>query len=285
MFEFAESAWHRLTGLDPFPQPPLIRLRHPIVLMHGFGLIASVRRGGHLHQEAMNLRSQGVLAYAPNVAAYNTVAFRAKMWKNRLEHILDETGAERVNLVAQSMGGLDARYLISTLELHSIVASLVTVSAPHRGSGVASLVLEQPELIRGGLASIFNWMGAKSLEDATSDFLTSVGELTPEYVCDSFNPMVPDHPSVRYYSYAGAAGKGTDIPVSPFLEVLNRPLYRREGLNDGFVSVESAKWGEFLGTIDADHVQQVGLNFLKSGRFDSNTFYTDVARHLADEGF
>ena len=285
MFEFAESAWQRLTGLVPFPEPPIITLRYPVVLMHGFGLFASMRRGGHLHQEALNLRSHGVIAYAPNVAAYNTVAVRSEMWKRRLEHVLEETGAERLNLIAQSMGGLDGRYLISKYGMHSAVASLTTVSSPHRGSGVASFVIERPEIVRQWLAGIFNWMGSRSLEGATSDFLTSVSELTPEHISEEFNPNVPDHPSVSYFSYAGVAGKGTNVAINPFLEVLNRQLYTREGLNDGFVSVESAKWGEFLGTIDADHVQEVGLAFFGHSKFDSNAFYCSVVQRLADEGF
>lgn len=285
MFEFAETAWHRLTGLAPFPEPHVIRVRYPVVLMHGFGLFASMRRGGHLHQEALNLRSHGVLAYAPNVTAYNTVAVRSEMWKRRLEQIIAESGAERVNLIAQSMGGLDGRYLIAQHGMHSSIASLVTISSPHRGSSVASLVLERPERVRHWLAGIFNWIGDSALEDATSDFLTSVAELTPEHLRETFNPAVPDHPSVRYFSYAGVAGRGTDVPINPFLEFLNRPLYAREGPNDGFVSVESAKWGEFLGTVDADHIQQVGLSFLSRSDFDSNAFYRDIVRHLADEGF
>lgn len=285
MFEFAESAWQRLTGLEPFPEPPFIKIRYPVVLMHGFGLFASMRRGGHLHQEALNLRAHGVPAYAPNVSAYNTVAVRSESWKRRIERVLEETGADRVNLIAQSMGGLDARYLVSELGMHSVVASVVTVSSPHHGSGVANLVLERPESVRRWLAGIFDWMGSAALADATSDFLTSVRELTPDHIATAFNPGVLDHPSVRYYSYAGVAGKGTDVPINPFLEVLNRALYKREGLNDGFVSVESAQWGEFLGTIEADHVQQVGLSLLSRTDFDSGEFYCDVVRHVAADGF
>lgn len=252
--------------------------------MHGFGLFAAFRRGGHLHKEAMNLRAHGVPAFAPNVAAYNTVTVRSDMWRLRLQQILDETGAEKLNLIAQSMGGLDARYLISVLGLHDVVASLVTVSTPHHGSGVADFVLERPERMRQWTADVLNWMGSSSLTDATADFLTSVAELTPDYICDTFNPNVPDHPSVRYYSYAGRAGKGTDVPINPFLAVLNRLLYAREGINDGFVCVESAQWGEFLGTVDADHSLQVGITFASSGDFSSNAFYCDVVKRLAAEG-
>lgn len=285
MHDRTDSALKRFLGLEPFPEPPLLRLRYPVVLMHGFGLLAALRRGGQLHHEAMNLRAHGVLAYAPNVAAYNTVKVRSTSWQRRLEHVLRETGADRLNIIAQSMGGLDARYLISRLGMHEVVASLVTVSTPHHGTGVADFVLERPERVRTWLADVFNWMGASSLSDATSDFLSSVAELTPEYVREHFNSEAPDHQAVRYYSFGGRAGKGTDVPLNPLLQILNRTLYAREGENDGFVSIESAMWGEFLGTIDADHSQQVGIGFPGSSDFDSNVFYCEVVKRLAADGF
>jgi triacylglycerol lipase len=183
------------------------------------------------------------------------------------------------------MGGLDARYLISKAGFHKVVASLVTVSSPHRGSGIANLVLEQPQRMQLWTADVLNWMGTASMGEIASDFLGSVPELTPEYVLNEFNAAVPDHPSVRYFSYAGQAGKGTGVPINPLLLVLNLPLYAREGPNDGFVSVESARWGEFLGTIGADHAAQVGIKFLGNRSFDSHEFYRMVVARLAEEGF
>lgn len=252
--------------------------------MHGFGIFASLFRSGHLHDEAMHLREHGVPAFAPNVAPYNTVRYRAEMWKDRIDHILRETGARRVNVIAQSMGGLDARYLITTLGMHDRVAALVTISTPHRGSAIADLVLEQPEWARNLEAELLNWMGDGALENASADFLRSVQELTPSYLEERFNTDVRDHPSVRYFSYAARAGKGTDVPINPVLRILNHKLFPREGVNDGFVSVESARWGTFLGTIDADHGQQVGLTPDQSA-FDANAFYTGVVEHLFAEGF
>lgn len=233
----------------------------------------------------MNLREHGVVAFAPNVSAYDTIEARSDMWNRRLRIVLQETGAERLNLIAHSMGGLDARYMISRLGMHDVVATLVTVSTPHRGSGVADLVLERPLSVQSWIANVLNWMGTTSLADARSDFLTTVPELTPAYVCEQFNTRIEDHPSVRYYSYAGRAGRGTGVSINPLLRMQNRLLYAREGENDGFVAVESAKWGEFLGTIDADHAQQVGLSIPGGGRFDSNEFYCDVVQRLAADGF
>lgn len=278
-----ESTLKRLVGQEPFPQPPVIRTQYPVVLMHGFGLLAGLRRGGHLHDEAMNLRRHGVLAYAPNVASYNTVEVRAAMWKERLQTVLRETGVERLSLIAHSMGGLDARYLISVLEMHDRIATLVTVATPHHGTTLADMLLSQPERLRTWIVELANWMGTNALEGATADMLTALNQLTPAYICETFNPAVPDHPSVTYHSYAAAAGKGTDIPVNPWLMVGNAWVYQREGPNDGMVSVESATWGTFLGTIDADHAQEVGIQGLSTHSFDSNAFYRSIVERIAEE--
>jgi triacylglycerol lipase len=278
------SALQRLTGLKPFPQPRVLPLRHPVVLLHGFGVGASIRRGGHLHAEAMHLRSRGVRAYAPNVAPYNTVRVRARMWKQRIERILDETGASRLSLIAHSMGGLDARYLISEMGLHDVVEALVTVSTPHRGTSVASLVLEQPPSLRSWLVDVADWLGSHVLEDGDANVQQSLEELTPEYVEETFNPAVPDHPDVRYWSFGCQAGKGTSVAIDPIFRYLNAYLYDREGPNDGIVSVRSARWGTYLGTVEADHARQVGMSSGLAASFDANAFYASIVRRLAEEG-
>lgn len=284
MPDFTTSAIQRFTKLEPHPQPPLIRLRHPVLLMHGFGLLASVRRGGHMHEVAMALRKNGVWAFAPNVAPYNTVAVRAQMWEDRIAQMLDETGASHFSIIAHSMGGLDARFLIQTTDLHEQIEALVTVATPHRGTSIANLALEQPDRVREWMANVFDWIGSKAMRDSPSNTLDSVRELTPDYVQNTFNEAVPDHPDVRYWSYAGRAGKGTDVPLDPFFYMLNTYLYSREGVNDGYVSVDSATWGTFCGTIGADHARQVGIDSSLGAAFDAPAFYRGVVRMLAEEG-
>ena len=44
---------------------------------------------------------------------------------------------EKVHVIAHSMGGLDARYMISRLGMEDRVLSLTTVGTPHRGSKYA----------------------------------------------------------------------------------------------------------------------------------------------------
>ena len=279
------SALQRLTGLEPFPQPGLIPTRQPIILMHGFGLGASFRRGGHLHEQAMHLRSQGVRAVAPNVSPYNTVQARTAQWNDRLTRILENTRSDRLSLVCHSMGGLDARFLIQEMGWHEHVDVLVTIATPHRGSPIASLILEQPESVRTWLTEVADWLGTHVLEDGSANLRQALVELTPEYVENTFNEQVPNHPDVAYWSYGCQAGRGTDIPIDPIFRYFNNYLYEQEGANDGIVSVRSARWGTYLGTVEADHARQVGLSSKLAAPFDANAFYTSIAKRLADEGF
>lgn len=74
--------------------------------------------------------------------------------------------------------------------------------------------------------------------------------LTTNFCNDYFNPNTPDDPSVKYYSYGAAA----QLPAwSSLLGVPWQMVQDKEGDNDGFVSVKSAKWGTYVKTINADH--------------------------------
>lgn len=282
---FPATALQRLTGLKPFPQPEIIPTRHPVVLMHGFGIGASLRRDGHLHEEAMYLRSRGVRAVAPNVSPYNTVRARCETWETRLNQLLDKLNTDSLSIIAHSMGGLDARYLISEKGWHDVVDVLVTVATPHRGSPIASLTLDQPDSVREWLVDMADWVGSHVLEDGSANIKQALEELTPEYVTSVFNEEVPNHPDVAYWSYGCQAGEGTDIPIDPIFRYLNRYLFEQEGVNDGIVSVKSARWGTYLGTVNADHARQVGLRSRLAAPFDSNQFYASIAERLADHGY
>lgn len=267
-------------ALTPFPQPEVIVTRYPVVLLHGLGIFAAMGRKGQMHDQAMYLRTHGVLSFAPNVVPYNTISVRACAWKKRIDTILEATGKEKVHLVAHSMGGLDARYLISHLEGHKTIETLTTVGTPHQGSSIAARVIEQPDRVRRWIAEVMNWLGETAYTDAPADALAAIAELTPEHLKESFNPSVPDHPSVKYMSYAGQAGKGTSVPINPLLVLYNGRLFEAEGINDGFVSIDSAQWGEFKTVLDADHGSQVGLRRTPGGTFDPNAFYLSIVKEL-----
>jgi triacylglycerol lipase len=171
------------------------------------------------------------------------------------------------------MGGLDARYLITHLGMADQVRSLTTVSTPHRGTYLADWFTanfrQRIPLLLALEALGFNVDGFRDCRLAA---------------CEEFNAATPDMPGVKYFSYGG------EVPatrVSPALRRSWNLLTPVEGPNDGLVSLASARWGEFLGTIHADHFAQTpdGL-FLRPGEdFDSLGFFSRLVEDLARRGF
>lgn len=279
----AESLARRAVTLQPFPQPPLVRTRYPVLLMHGFGALANIMQQGVLHEEAMYLRAHGVLAFAPHVNPYDTVTVRARTWADRLDRVLEETGAEKVNLVGFSSAGLEARALAGRLGRAGEIASIVTVSAPHRGSPIVDYLLSRTDRLKEWTVALMDFLGRASYAAELPRTEEALYELSPEYVCGTFNAEHPLPDGIFCASYAGRAGKGTGVPIYPPLMIPNRILYEAAGVNDGLVPTASAEWGEVLGILDADHAKQIGLR-LAPGPFDSKAFFLGLARDLATRG-
>ena len=279
----ASAVARRAVELTPMPQPAWRPTRYPVVLMHGFGALANLMQGGVLHAEAMYLRRHGVAAYAPHVNPYDTLAVRAEAWADRLAAVLAETGAERVNLVGFSSAGLDARLLARAPAWAGRIASLVTISTPHRGTPLADYVLGRPDWFRAVAVGVMDTVGRAAYPLAPPHTRPALAELAPAAVARQF-PADETVSGAWCASYTSRAGKGTDTPMYPPLLVPNRILYRRAGLNDGIVPTASMGWAEPLGTLDADHARQIGMRLAPLGRFDARAFYLGHCDRLRDRG-
>lgn len=265
--------------------------KHPIVLAHGLLGFAELKLArGYLPgveywfgiKEA--LVSQGVKVITTTVPPTGTIEERAQQLATQ---IADQANGESVNIIAHSMGGLDARYMISQLKPPSVeVKSLVTVSTPHHGSAFADYVMDQ--IGPNYLPRLYN-----AYERTTGWKPGAFAQLTSQYVREEFNPKTPDNPDVRYFSY-GAMLQGKPRIFSPF----RRPhdvLERLDGPNDGLVSIKSAKWGEYKGTlVDVSHLDLINwTNKLRwtfrklmghKRTFNAVALYLDIADMLAKEG-
>jgi triacylglycerol lipase len=249
-----------------------------LVIMHGFGAFMHLLASVSVKPMAAALSRKGYDVHAPMVQPYNTVPERAEAWMEHLVTLAKGKDAE-IHLIAFSSGGLDARYAISHLGANELVTSLTTISTPHFGSSLAAYILERPPSIRNGITKLADWMGDRIEGDGTSEARVAIEQLTPDYMKGEFNPSTPDHPEVAYYSWAGQAGLGTQVPILPVLKPTNRIIHKHEGINDGIVSVKSAQWTGFMGTIDADHARQIGVRVL-NGSFDAVGFVSFVADRL-----
>jgi len=270
--------------LSEFPEPEVIQLKHPILLCHGYGAIASLVKPSPLYDIALLLRSHNVLTYAPNIVPYAKIETRAQSWKRLIEELVESIPGGKVNIVAHSMGGLDIRYALSNLDIARHVASLTTISTPHRGTSLAELTLKTPEAIREKLADFLDWMGDRIYPHTKSDSVGSAAQLTRTYINEVFNPQTPNVDDIPYYSYTSAVGKGTSQPIRVIARYQNRHIFEEEGPNDGMVSVQSATWGEHIKTSNLSHLEQMNMRVKNDREIHFQSFWVEVAKMLEMKG-
>lgn len=250
---------------EPAPRPRPRRAPppwYPVVLVHGVLGFDALRVGffqpQYFRGVAEKLRQAGSEVHVARVSPVAGIGVRAAQLAAQVRAM----PAERVNLVAHSMGGLDARYAISRLGLADKVASLTTVGTPHRGTPIADsgvwLVQEQLRLRR-----LLQVLGIDAFAQLTTDHL------------ETFNEEVTDMPGVHYACCPARVSRGLR-GVNSLLAAGYVLLEREAGDNDGVVPTTSQRWGDVLEEIDADHWAQVGW----STGFDAVGFYDQIVRAL-----
>ena len=122
-------ALHRLLIRDPPPVPA----KRPVVLIHG----VLVNDGVWFRLRRFLMRRGRAAIFTINYGPpFDDIERFAEQLAARIEAICASTGAERVALVAHSMGGLVARAYLRRFGPRR-VARLVTMATPHHGSVLA----------------------------------------------------------------------------------------------------------------------------------------------------
>jgi len=273
----------------------------PIVLAHGvcrFDILwnesLDVDNNDDLKIDRLNyfkgirtmLKDKGYTVFHSKVAWAASVDKRAADLKVNILKILEETKAEKVNIIAHSMGGLDSRHMMfndrNDGKIHEHIASLTTISTPHAGSPFADWGLNNFSKIPVLLKKI--GLDIDAFQDLQTD------------ACKGFNerPEVIDfelscQSKIRFQTYAGRQDlRG----VFTLLKTSFRIIEEKEGENDGLVSVSSAKWRDdyFKGILDeTDHLNELGwwdISQLAEGETPEkllnriHRFYAEVANDL-----
>ncbi|WP_455795616.1 esterase/lipase family protein [Clostridium butyricum] len=261
------------------------RTRYPIVMVHGifFRDWMFINYWGRIPKELMR---NGAQIFYGKQQSSNAVCKSAQELKENILKIINDTGCEKVNIIAHSKGGLDSRYAISCLGLSKYVASLTTVNTPHRGCKYVDFLLDKaPDKFKNYVAKKYNRTFVK-LGDKDPDFLAGVADLTLEK-CSQFNIKVKDVEGVLYQS---VTSKMKNMFSSGFPLNIGYILAKIfDGENDGLVEVSSAKWGNFLGTLTAgkkgiSHGDMVDLTRQDIRGYDVCEFYVDLVRKLKEKG-
>lgn len=263
------------------------KTKYPILLVHGvfFRDFRYLNYWGRIPKE---LKRNGAAIFYGRQQSAASVEDSGKELAARIREIMDETGCERVNIIAHSKGGLDSRAAISHCGMAPYVATLTTINTPHRGCIYAEYLLNRvPEAARQKIAAAYNGT-LKRLGDEAPDFLAAVTDLT-ESACLARNENTPDMPGVVYESVMSRckSARHGKFPLNATYPIVKH----FDGKNDGLVSVESARWGTKFTLLEAEgkrgisHGDVVDLNRENIPGFDVREFYVDLVKDLKQRGY
>ena len=234
------------------------------------------------------LIKNGAVIYYGNQHSAASVERCGEELTRRIKEILQETGCEKVNIIAHSKGGLDSRYAISACGAAEYVASLTTVNTPHRGCIFADYLLEKiPDKICNFIANKYN-ATLKKFGDSNPDFMEAVQDLTASF-CIKLNEKLPDDSRVFYQS---VGSKMNHASSGRFPLNMSYPLVKHfDGECDGLVSVGSMKWGSNFIYLNVpkgrgiSHGDMIDLNRENIAGFDAREFYVNLVMGLKERGF
>jgi triacylglycerol lipase len=260
--------------------------RYPLLLVHGV-FFRDYRYLNYWGRIPGELERNGATLFYGNHQSAGGVRDAGRELAARIRTIVAKTGCEKVNIIAHSKGGLDARHALSQPEVAPLVASLTTVSTPHRGCQFADWLMEKlPTREQEALAKTYN-AALRRLGDSSPDFLSAVRDLTAG-ACAVFNRETPNPQGPLLQSVGSCLKKpsGGRFPLS----LTNRFVGLFDGENDGLVGRASFEWGQRYqhlqpeGRRGISHGDMIDLNRENLPGFDVREFFVTLVRDLKQKG-
>ena len=259
-----------------------MKTRYPIVLVHGPSMksIFFLHAFGRIDRI---LRIQGYTVYVSRIDGFGSIKTNAQQLKEEVSSVLLETGAEKVNIIAHSKGGLDAKYMAGMPGMAERVASLTTLCTPHAGTPIASFILRFPmPLLR--YAAFWIDLVYRIAGDKHPDSLTACQELrrgTAEdttalqgVFCQSFSSAITKKE------------KHADFVMG--IPALLSRMIEKNSLTDGLVPRDSAVFGHYRGDcIDGSVSHTEIIDFMVRDKYRDRVFafYSTLCEELAEMGY
>ncbi len=109
------------------------RTIYPLVFIHGAGF-RDLKWPVYWGRIPSALEAKGATIYYGLQDCWTSIETNAQEIARRIDEILDESGSQKVNIIAHSKGGLDARMAASSFGCGERIASITTIATPHHGS-------------------------------------------------------------------------------------------------------------------------------------------------------
>lgn len=307
-------------GVQVFAADTSCKTKYPIILAHGMGFMPSTTYPNSFPGIVAALQARGATVYTPVVEPLGPTREKAEQFKAEFLKIKADYSDPNIkfNIIGHSHGGIYTRDAITNLGLSSYVASLTTVDSPHRGSFIAQVNVDIAEIapwLANMIAGLIPMVG-----DPAKLEINNI-QLSIDYMTKVFNPNCPNKSGVYYQSWSGMYRRydifkttvdflimlvqimtGTSPQPSTPAEYV-AALYKLlpdlatetyilgGGVNDGLVSVSSAKWGTYLGT-QAGPWYSAGVNHLdvvnltpRGAPFDVVGYWVKVVQNLKKKGY
>lgn len=259
---------------------------YPLIMVHGIGF-RDLRYFNYWGRIPSILRKHGAKVYYGHQNAWGTIEENAVAIAAVINLALKENNCDKVNIIAHSKGGLDSRYLISSMKYDKKVASLTTICTPHYGSELINFLNHLPDACYRFVASCINRPFALA-GDKQPDCYSSSKQLSPDF-CKQFNETNKDCPGVYYQSYASVMKSCFSDSLLSIPYLLMRLL--GAGANDGLVNVASAQWGNFKGVLKnkyrrgISHGDMIDLKREDIKGFDVLNVFYEIVVSLKKAGF
>jgi len=222
-------------------EPPL---QYPVVLVHGIiahDRASAIKFWGRIPEV---LTGMGINVFRGNTDAWGSYESNALILKKTIVNILSHTRAKKVNIIAHSKGGIDARYLVWKHGFGDKIASITTLCTPHHGSEVADLLYHQKILHQPLTRSALSLLG-KVYGDANPNLYKLIYQLTTAKM-KKFNEKIPKDANIYYQSLYTTMDNDSGEKILSYTHSYIKEI---SGENDGLVSECSAQWGDNIAKI------------------------------------
>ncbi len=267
----------------------ICKTRYPILMVHGI-FFRDWQLFNYWGRIPAALKKNGAQVYYGKQQSAQSIAQSAAELAEQMRAVLAETGAEKLNIIAHSKGGLDTRYALKELGMAQYVASLTTINTPHHGCAWVDDILEHispalAEWIARRYEGIFRGLGDKS-----PDFLAGVRDLTAAH-CKEFHAAHPIHPEIYYHCVMSEMRSILSAPFPLFLGYFCIRRHDRRAHCDGLVPVDSARLEGAAFTLlpktkfrGISHGDMIDLNRENIEGFDVREFYVGIVKELKERG-